>query len=746
MKKKEKIMNNKITQVQRFFAAGIYLAIIFICTTLLGGNIGELLSGSTDESIWFYSGILLIVMGQCITEPFFSTPADAFTNSITAILALIAVNNKKGFAGYWIAIAFSCIISILSLIAIATKNKNNKFSKTTYYLVNKFGSSKFIFSLIYLLSAYNYFFKTEKLNYLVLSLAIWICVVFLKLAEKAVVFIKKLIKIATDKAENNCSGTIVRNNSKIVTIQYPKQNKKIKSLEYDYIAIIDDNSQYCIAKIINKRTHIDSIWCDAVLLFEKSNPLFYTASQLKLDLSNKNNDSNLAYSIHLNDLDENVQNSICNNEFVKSEKDFIGYIEQNSDINVIYFSVFSNSENIVEGKIIRTIINGEVVLYQVLNGITKEISEDSSDKYGLIYGKARKLGKYNYEQKELSTVPWVPNTFEKVYICQDFEDVDLEELAKNSIGRLPNTDMCIPLSNIDNLVTHNTAILGILGVGKSCLTFELIKKIVEQSECKVICIDITNQYATNEGLFQYLNSSIILNEVKHEWLDQLKQCAEKTGGKSNPLEWGNLTNYRNMIALHIKEFYSSNHKVCVINPDNHIVKAPMSKFNIEAAEEISVAEKTRIISEEILKYCMELGQTSKARICVVFEEAHSLVPEWNSVSSPGDQNATNGTAKVILQGRKYGLGCILVTQRTANITKSILNQCNTIFALRVFDDTGKTFLENYIGNDYSSMLPTLEERHAITIGKALGLKQPIVIQLNDKKYLKSTEVDNLLES
>lgn len=84
--------------------------------------------------------------------------------------------------------------------------------------------------------------------------------------------------------------------------------------------------------------------------------------------------------------------------------------------------------------------------------------------------------------------------------------------------------------------------------------------------------------------------------------------------------------------------------------------------------------------------------------------------------------------------RFFCLGCILVTQRTANVTKSILNQCNTIFALRVFDDTGKSFLENYIGKDYSDVLPTLEERHAIAIGKGLKLKQPVIIRLNDAKY------------
>lgn len=75
---------------------------------------------------------------------------------------------------------------------------------------------------------------------------------------------------------------------------------------------------------------------------------------------------------------------------------------------------------------------------------------------------------------------------------------------------------------------------------------------------------------------------------------------------------------------------------------------------------------------------------------------------------------------MILQGRKYGLGLFIITQRIANVSKSVLNQCNTVFALRVFDDTGKQFLENYVGLDYAALLPSLEERHAIVVGKAFG--------------------------
>jgi hypothetical protein len=53
--------------------------------------------------------------------------------------------------------------------------------------------------------------------------------------------------------------------------------------------------------------------------------------------------------------------------------------------------------------------------------------------------------------------------------------------------------------------------------------------------------------------------------------------------------------------------------------------------------------------------------------------------------------------------------------------------------MRVFDDTGKQFLENYIGSEYANTLPTLEERHAIAMGKALKLKQPVIVRLNDRE-------------
>lgn len=726
----------KLNQVQRIIAAAIYLAIIFIITYCLGGNIKELLMGQSDESIWFLSGVLLIIMGQCVTEPFFSTPADAFANSLTAILALVAINDKTVFSGFWLVFLFSCIVGLLSLFAIMLRKKENKISKMIYYLVNKIGSSKFLFSVIYLTSVYNYFFKTNRINYLIGALFIWILIVCFNAVERLISFISSFLAKVKEKPTESIYGDIVKNSDKTVTIQVENDFIDNKKVNNGYV-IIKSNESYLVGRVIKTRNHSDCLWTEAILLENNGHPIKINKQDIIPRIQSAGDKS--ALFVEESELTPSALSQIKADYLTCNLNRFVGNIRENSDINLIYFSILNNGDVIKEGSIIEVNIKGKMVLYQVINGITKELNDDGENKFGIILGKARKLGEYIDEKKELVYTPWVPNENERVYILENNLDINLEKIAKEDIGRLPDTAMSIPIKDINSLTTHNTAILGILGVGKSCLTFELIRKIINSSDCKIVCIDITNQYYSENGLFNYVQKNVIKDDMSKEHLESLITESQKKGTRTSPATWGNVEYYRSIVNKYINWFYESDNKVWVINPDNHAVKKAASSFNIEEAVDLTVVEKTRIISEAILKYCMEQGQTETARCCVVFEEAHSLVPEWNSVSSSGDQSATNGTAKVILQGRKYGLGCILITQRTANITKSILNQCNTIFALRVFDDTGKQFLENYIGSDYSSVLPTLEERHAIVTGKALNLKQPVVIQLNDKKYFRVEE-------
>jgi len=210
--------------------------------------------------------------------------------------------------------------------------------------------------------------------------------------------------------------------------------------------------------------------------------------------------------------------------------------------------------------------------------------------------------------------------------------------------------------------------------------------------------------------------------------------AGKTNVKQNVEEGGSRGKFATECERQLDAFMASTHKLLVLNPAAFEVWKQDSKpFSGNASmASLTACEITQIVSDAALKVVQRMGRTDAARLCLVYEEAHSLVPEWNFTVSEGDRAASNGTARAILQGRKYGLGCLLVTQRTASVTKTILNQCNSVFAMRSFDDTSKEFLANYIGKDYAALLPTLPERHAVFFGRASSCENPVHIQLNDR--------------
>jgi DNA helicase HerA-like ATPase len=77
------------------------------------------------------------------------------------------------------------------------------------------------------------------------------------------------------------------------------------------------------------------------------------------------------------------------------------------------------------------------------------------------------------------------------------------------------------------------------------------------------------------------------------------------------------------------------------------------------------------------------------------------------------------------------MGSLIITQRTANVTKTILNQCNTIIALRSFDQTGLDFLRNYMGDEYAQSISTLPMRDGIIVGKASSSAMPVIFRIPD---------------
>ncbi|MCT9621430.1 MULTISPECIES: ATP-binding protein [unclassified Curtobacterium] len=114
---------------------------------------------------------------------------------------------------------------------------------------------------------------------------------------------------------------------------------------------------------------------------------------------------------------------------------------------------------------------------------------------------------------------------------------------------------------------------------------------------------------------------------------------------------------------------------------------------------------------------------------VLLEEAHSLVPEWNFASRP-EQDASALSARYVMQARKFGLSFVLVSQRTAVVSKSVLSQCESYIVFRVVDDTSLSYLESIVGPIARQVVPSLKRYEALCFGPAFNSDGPVVVRMD----------------
>ena len=109
-------------------------------------------------------------------------------------------------------------------------------------------------------------------------------------------------------------------------------------------------------------------------------------------------------------------------------------------------------------------------------------------------------------------------------------------------------------------------------------------------------------------------------------------------------------------------------------------------------------------------------------LLIVLEEAHIFLPEG------GGSAAHRTIARIAKEGRKYGVGLCVVTQRPGEIESTVLSQCGTIIALRLTNSADRTKVEGAMPDDLgalSGMLPALRTGEGIVLGEAMPIPSRI---------------------
>ncbi len=105
-------------------------------------------------------------------------------------------------------------------------------------------------------------------------------------------------------------------------------------------------------------------------------------------------------------------------------------------------------------------------------------------------------------------------------------------------------------------------------------------------------------------------------------------------------------------------------------------------------------------------------------LLVVLEEAHAYLGRDDSGA------AAIAVKRIVKEGRKYGVGAMVVSQRPAEIDPTILSQCGTIISLRLSNTADRSHVMGAVTDNLEgllSMLPVLRTGEAIIVGEAVHL-------------------------
>jgi hypothetical protein len=652
-----------------------------------------------STGIWFWSGVVLIILGSALIEPFFPTPADAVANATAAILTAIAFPSAQEAAalfgihgsalalGRGLVVGYGVLVASLGLAVIAVRKEKGSPQNegAAVVLMNKavrsLGSARAVYSIVFLASAFATF---EHDPYRLATIwVMWLIVVIVRPFEW-------LYRNLQQVVERNPSGApqikvVGMRNPGLVELESPDT----KLLKPGCLVKVESAE----LEILHVARSMVGTWALAGL---RSGVLPAFGST--------------GYRVG------------------QASDPAIGYVDNGTDLRTLRFSVPATDDELTYGDVVTADSNGAAILYQIIEArIQSEIIEPDVTHSRFVVD-AAKLGSWDSDRHR-----FVPNNWLPAPGCAVRRPAaSSQTVSKASIGYVPGTAFAVEV-DISMLVTHSTAVLGVLGSGKSTLARELMLRAARE-QCRILVIDTTPEHANALKEFIGEEPGEIAHRVNAGIADALENRAQ------SPDLGGNRREFGNSIEEDVRAFLDSAELMRVYDLTKFKVHKQLGwkdkSGNADLAD-CTLPELTALIWEAVFRVLAAKGFTSSPRLWIVLEEGHHLIPETYSVSSKDDDKAVQRTAKIFLQGRKFGLGALLITQRTANVSKSLLTQCNTIFCFRAHDDTTANFLKDRAGASHVAGLPNLIDRRVLAFGRGIRSEDPLFIQVNDPAAIRA---------
>ena len=115
-------------------------------------------------------------------------------------------------------------------------------------------------------------------------------------------------------------------------------------------------------------------------------------------------------------------------------------------------------------------------------------------------------------------------------------------------------------------------------------------------------------------------------------------------------------------------------------------------------------------------------------IALFCDEAHLYISE--KPASSVDESALKNFERIAKEGRKYGMGLVVITQRPADVNRTVLSQSNNFIAMRLTNAEDQSVIKRLFPDslgDFAELLPILDIGEALIVGDASLLPSRIKV-------------------
>lgn len=171
-------------------------------------------------------------------------------------------------------------------------------------------------------------------------------------------------------------------------------------------------------------------------------------------------------------------------------------------------------------------------------------------------------------------------------------------------------------------------------------------------------------------------------------------------------------------------------------PEKIIRPGQVSILYLGGYDHVTQCSITAITLETLFEFRAKLTNRI-APFFTVVEEAHTFIPS----SREGTQDAVSLPVirRIITEGRKFGAGLMLISQRPSRLDETIVSQCNSFLILRLVNPRDQTFVRSIMENLTESdakMIPGFGPGQGIISGQVVRFPLPVRVEM-DKELLAS---------